>query len=503
VSQPKSRSSPSLRWLARLGVVSGVVVAVAVNVLSVRFDHRWDITPDHRYSLSPATRSLLDGLADEVTFTVLLARGDPLAPTVEQLLGSYRARSRRIRIDWVDPDRKPAEFAARQAELGIVAGRTEDGKVITDTIVVIGRGSRHYYVTTDDVVEVESDGITVQSHLEQVVSIGIRRVNETGRVTVCVTHGHRELSVQDRSPEGLRDFAERLGHEDMDVVALALADSAQPAVSCGLVVVPGPEIPLSTPIAERLLEQARKGSSLLLLGGLALDETGTIRSAGFEPITTPAGIVPSGRLVIETDEEHQLPNVDGETFIASALEHPITEGLRRPDTQGLDVVVSVAQALTPAPTNPAAPLLGSTPQAHTVTHFVPGETTVATEKASFVVAMAGRLPEAANGPGGRVVVMPASLVTNRFLSGPAEMGARAFVDSTVSWLLDRPRIDLAVPEPSQRPAGLVLSEADLERLTRYVLLVMPLTAGLLGVAFVLWRRRDARPRCSRPRGDGA
>ena len=126
-------------WLQAAGVMAGVMVAVLINVLAGRHYRRWDLTRDALYTLSPATLQTLHGLPERVRIEVLLSKDDPLSTSLQFLLRAYLAETHRLDVHTVDPDRQPAEFLAVQQRYGIEAGKTDEGQVVTDAVVVMSR----------------------------------------------------------------------------------------------------------------------------------------------------------------------------------------------------------------------------------------------------------------------------------------------------------------------------------------------------------------------------
>ncbi len=514
MTPPTNATSPRPNWrapgsLRGLSMVLLLILAFLVNLFFARTTLSIDLTADRRNTLDPSTRGLLESLKTPVTLTVLIARSEPLAAELEPLLEMFRRTSNALEVDWVDPDRDPARFAARQSELGITAGRTEDDRVVTDSVIVVSSQSRHYYITTDDLGHVHAEQGTLHLHLEPALSLGIRRVTDPERLRVCFSTGQREIALEDRSADGLFEFGERLRRNDLVVEALPLEAGSAKNPDCRLVVVAGPEIPLGVRARQQLIALSDAGASLLLLGGLVVDESQTLGSAGFDELAQRFGVSLTHRLIKEHDEERLLPGLDGETFIATARKHPLTEGLLREATRGLDVVVSMAQALSVDPGAAAHPLLVASPHATTVERLVErpdpaasplvkGDHAGQAPATGPVVAVAAEprpgseKQNTLGPPESRLIVMPVSLVTNRFLTGPEEMGARAFVDSVTSWLLRRPRVDPELAKSAPRPTRLLLSDADLSRIVRYVVVIMPGVLALLGALILTYRRRTAR-----------
>jgi hypothetical protein len=77
-------------------------------------------------------------------------------------------------------------------------------------------------------------------------------------------------------------------------------------------------------------------------------------------------------------------------------------------------------------------------------------------------------------------------------------GAALLVESALSWLAAKPEI-VDIPERAAVPAGIRITEESRSEITRYVLVYMPLAAGLLGIAVALRRRStEGAPRARAP-----
>ena len=486
-----------LRGSSGLGIVSAVFLSVCVNVLAARFDRRWDATSDHRYTLSKVTHETLAGIAESVKIVVLLSRADPLAPTVQQVVAGYLSLRRQITLQWVDPDRDPGQFLALQAELGISAGTSRDGKAVSDSIIVLTHGKSRSYITADDIALLDPTKGESEPRLEQAITRGLRQLFDARRSLVCFTQGHRELSLQDEGPTGLSELRNRLGREPIDLKTIDLGAGRQISLAqCRLLVVAAPDVPLS-PFAQQQIESFMQDcGSLLVLSSTIPDESGKVRSTGLSSIVSAAGISVGTSIVVERDESQRLPDGFGESFFAQITDHAVTRSLLRGSTErSLHVLVSLAPALSLADGSQARLLLSSTDKAREVTDVgaylrdeaQSGGSTDMNLGLRTIAAAAdlGTLPQ---GVARRLIVAPASVAENRAFRLPALVGNRAFVDGAISWLLTRP-IGVEIPSNHRAPLQMNLSDADLARLNRYVLLILPGAAGVLGLAVAIGRRR--------------
>ena len=112
-----------------------------------------------------------------------------------------------------------------------------------------------------------------------------------------------------------------------------------------------------------------------------------------------------------------------------------------------------------------------------------------------------RPPPSASAPHGpRVVVIGSrfALAEDNWRQPRPLHGAAFFVDSSLSWLAARPEL-VDVPDKAQVAAGIRVSEGGRDEVRRYVLVLMPLAAMLLGVAVWAWRRSsENKPYEARP-----
>jgi hypothetical protein len=511
-SDAHKASRRMLRVLAAAGVLAAALIAVAVNVLVARFYKRWDWTSSGLYTLSAATHETLASLNEPVEIVVFLSASDPLTVSVRHMLTNYGAQTTQLRPRFVDPDRNPAEFLALQQKYGLVTGKTDDGRVVTDASIVIVRGDRHWFVTTDDMVAYDDDDGRARPKLEQALTEGIRNVLERDRPKICFSTGHQELSIDDGGPQGPAELRYRLEKNNYEVEALDLGAPGRtpPLAPCRVLIVLGPEVAFEQAAAERIVGFLKGGGSALVMVNPLLDEDNRIQPSGLEPVTRLFGIEFDNDLVIEREAELRHPSGVGETYFATPKEHAITKGLLRGDKVLFRVLFSTAQSLRADPGKSPATLLATSPSAFglkDIRPFVEGgsapEKGPSDASGPFALAMAAELPKSAGSAekhGARLVVAgSANLAWGRNWREPQLLGGRLFVESALSWLSARPAI-VSVPEKASHDVGLSLTEDSLAEVQRYVLFYMPGAAALLGT--LLMYRRRATEKKSRAQKQG-
>lgn len=511
------------------GIIAAMVLAVLVNVLVARHYRRWDWTRGGLYTLSDATAQTLRGLEEPIRIYVLLPADDPLTLSVRHLLQAYRAETTRLEVDYTDPDQHPAEFLAVQQRYGIVAGKTDDGRIVTDASIIVARGDRPFFLTSRDLVEIEDEeDLRARPRLEQALTGAIRSVLSTERPRACFTTGHGERSIDVGGGAGLAAFKDRLIKNNYDVVEVGKGAGEGAAgeggltppgpapvddlAGCRVLILAGPSEPLPATDTARYRAFIEKGGSALLVVGPVPDtDDQRYLHLGVDDLLAVAGVKLEEDFVFELDPKRRSTQGYGETLLPEVKPHPITEGLVRAADQDLGPVLTVASSLRPTGSGPAAPtpLLVTSEQAFGMVDFFawakqpsdpkPAE---ADHKGPLVVAYAAALPKpagsaAAHGPRVVVVSSPSALFGANWQS-PELRGTAVLIESAVSWLAARPAM-LDIPGKPSFTAGIRISEDSLASIFRYVVLYMPLAAALLGVAVHLQRRGARRAQ----KGEGA
>ncbi|HXN34430.1 MAG TPA: GldG family protein, partial [Polyangiaceae bacterium] len=484
------------------GVIAAIVLAGIVNVIGARHFTRWDWTASKRWSLSPATLETLQSLGQRVDVWAIAGANDPLEQSLKQLLVSYKAHSSEVQVHWIDPDRDTVQLVDLQRRFGLEAGRTEDGRVAADAIVIVASGDKHWFLTQKDLFEAASDDVHVRPREERALTQAIRSVLGGDKARLCFTTGHGELSLEPGKDErewlgSLRDLLEK-GNYELASADVTAPGAHEPFADCTTVVIAGARSPFAPAEANRLRTWLLGGGSLL--AALGPIESGTetgMAPSGLDEVLAPFGIALDDDLVHDGDPSFVIPDTHGEGFLVTARPHPVTAGLvpNGGDTRPPRVAVFFARSLhrVSKPGSVAASDLLVTDDGAFAKKSIVGASawtdTPPHEPSDvggpFVLAMASERPRVtANAPHGpRVVVIGSrfALAEDNWRQPRPLHGAAFLVDSALSWLAARPEV-VDVPDKAQVAAGMRVSEAGREEVRRYVLVLMPLAAMLLGAA---------------------
>lgn len=511
-----SGTGAAVKISASLGIVAAMVLAVLVNILVARHYRRWDWTQGGLFTLSDATLQTLHGLEEPIHVYVLLSANDPLTISVEQLLTSYRGETSRLVVESTDPDRRPADFLAVQQRFGIVAGRTEDGKIVTDAAIVVARGDVPHFITLRDLVATdEEDELRRRPRLEQALTSALRSVLSKERPRICFSTGHGEGAIEPGAGQGgggLGPFRESLVKNNFEVQNVGPASAEDPKLldTCQVLIIAGPTERVPAEDVTRFKAYAEKGGSVLVALGPVFDNARSrMVRRGLDDLLALFGLQEREDFIFELDPKRRLPQGYGEAFTPSLRPHAITEGLLKATDRGLAVVLTVASSLAPTGAGAAAPapLLVTGDSAFGMVDFfawskdrpppVPGP---ADHPGPLTVAFASELPKrgdsAPHGPR-MVAVGSASVLYGANWQAEELRGGAVFVESAIAWLAARPVL-LDIPSKPAFTAGLRVSDGWLASTFRYVVLYIPLASVLLGAAVYL-RRRSTERRTEAPR----
>jgi hypothetical protein len=281
-------------------LVTGILACVVL--IAHRHPHRFDLTPEKRYTLSPHSRDVLSRLGADVTITAFHSSQDiGMRQDLVELLQLYADASPRVTTRLLDLDRSP--------------GVAERLGVRTYNTAVVQSGERRERV---DLV------------VEELLTSAVLRTAGMPPVPTWVVTGHGECDPrEDEDRGGFGQAVRALEADGFDVRVVAGA-AGLPAGD-GLAVLAGPTRDLAAAETEALLAFARAGGSLLLLV-----DPPTPRS--LVALLARVGVEPGDDLVI--DEQGRLLGTDGLAARVAFLNQALVP--RAPDA---NAILPIAQSL--------------------------------------------------------------------------------------------------------------------------------------------------------------
>jgi ABC-type uncharacterized transport system involved in gliding motility auxiliary subunit len=485
----KSPSFRTVRWVRTLNLLAQVVLFLALftglNYLAIHYSWRFDLTANHRHSLSPETLAYLEKLTQPVRVVVTL---NPESDN-EQVVHAYR------------------DVNALLREYGFATAGNAQGKVTTEFIDVFQRrreaealgidqpncilvlcGDRRRVVGLDELYRIENQEKKAFRG-EQAFTAAILDVSSPVKKKIYFLTGHGEMALDDVSPErGLSSLDAELTSRNFAVESLDLSLSHKIPEDAALLVIAGQQGRFDAAEQELLRQylSARAGRVLALIAPgypTGLDDLFFDWGVLVDDVVAydPSGQSETGDLILPALAEHEI------THALLSNKIPLRFGFSRsvrPDPgRTLDTNLEVQ------------PLVATSEKAwgernyrergtpiYNVGTDLPGRIIVVT--ASERRTARSNLPFTV--PGGRLVTFgSADWIANGRVG---VIGNLSFFMSAVNWTTDRD-IDLNVPARPISTFQLTLSQKQIQRLRYSLIFILPGLAALLGFV-VYWTRRN-------------
>ncbi|MBL8115256.1 MAG: GldG family protein [Acidobacteria bacterium] len=467
-----------------MAVILGLGILVLVNWLGARHYRRFDWTKSGLYSLSEKTENVLKGLKKPVTVTVFITEGAPLYAESQELLKRYKAKSNLITVETLDPTRNPARAEALAKEFG-VRGST----------VVFRSGDRKKYVSEGQLAEFDFSRTSMGGEPtmkafkgEQEFTSALIQVTAEESPKVVFTTGHGERKAEDRSRDGFYALSESLKRDNCTVEEWPSLGANEVPPGTTLVVIAAPESAFTEPEVDVLKKYLAGGGRLLLFADAAFapGDPSKMADAGLSPLLAEFGLKLESDIVV--DLKNRLPMMGPETVIARSFRpHPITTVL-----EGQAVLFPVARSIS---------VNEKLPEGVTVNVLAEtsaegwGETNLADlnkagkddadVKGPVALAVAAETKGAA-GKDARVVVFgDADFASIGFVGNGANL---YLLVAAANWALQREAL-IAIPPRDADLVSVTLSRSDMGQIWLVVVVVLPLSAILMGLAVWVRRRR--------------
>lgn len=193
--------------LAFILVVFGIVALI--NFLSSRRFIRADLTADKRYTISQSTKSVLDRLDDIVTIDVYFSLQPPrvaqIRQSVRDMLEEYRAFSKNLEINFIDPATGDEALKQRLRFMGIPEVQVNVIEKDKAELANVYMGIAILYEDKKEVLPV----VQTTSNLEYDLTSAILKVTSKEVKTIGFLSGHDEIDVFDQPFGPLRQELSR------------------------------------------------------------------------------------------------------------------------------------------------------------------------------------------------------------------------------------------------------------------------------------------------------
>jgi ABC-type uncharacterized transport system involved in gliding motility auxiliary subunit len=446
----------STRRSTRLGLNSILMVAlfigilVIINFLTVRHSARWDFSEGQHFTLAPQTFQVLRNLKNEVKFTIFTQERSASYNSYRDLLESYRQASDKVKVEFVDPERKPA--AARQY-----------GITRLDT-AVIESGDQSTRVTTAS--EAELTGAIV-------------RISRESKKRILFLEGHGEHAVTDQERNGLSVVKDALTKQGYDVAGLSLFQESAVPEHTAVLVIAGPSRAVTQEEQDRIVKYVSAGGHLLVM----IDPD---VQANLDGMLSRWGVEPGKGVLVDLQDRLAQGDLTA-LLVRTFTEHDITQDLTSA------VLFPMARHLVShedkVPDWEYVPLARTSPRSWAETDLKGRVVSYnAKEDVQGPLPLAFAMtpkqkPEAGKPRPAMVVIGNSSFAMNGYVRFP---GNTDFFLHTVGWLAEeRDLVSITAKDAAFRP---FIPNATQERLLLYVqVLLLPSLTFLWGMT--IWRKR--------------
>ena len=505
VAWGRRRRSEVRRRAAAAGLVA--VIALCANVLAARHPVTWDVSRARVNSLDARTLQILADVSAPVDVLVVEAGLDVFSEVqgeAQRLLARMVAAQPLLRVRRLDPALAPERIDALAAEFAIAVDNLAEGGA-----VVFQHGARRRAVDLLDMAGFDQDdlgaGRLAGFRAEEAFATAIADITDTDRPVVCHVTGHGEMPMEmepDGAGEGEGDgavdgaaaarphwgtLARRIERDGMRLEAVTGLGAGVPA-HCRVLVVAGPERPLSTRAAVAVADFLADGGRLLLALSARIDVGATgLPATGLELVLARYGIQLAQAVVV--DPESPVDTPDQWLTVRGYGDHPVSASFRdrrftlwlRPRAVLLGDEMDIEGARARVLVRSSAQGWGETD----LTAIALGRPRLDSGDIAgpVAVAVAAEVPHT----GTRVVVFGSarslsSLVTNRG-AGAGELLAA----SALAWLGGRTGpVDIGAKTPEQ--LRLIMSRSQIRQTFLLCVVALPGAFALLGL-LLWWRRR--------------
>ncbi|MBN2369924.1 MAG: GldG family protein [Vicinamibacteria bacterium] len=228
-----------LRYGGNMIVLGLVVLAIitGVNYIVARRSINWDLTKGRRHTLSDQTRKIVRGLSEDVKITYFQRSDQSDLESAQDRLRRYQDLSAKIKVEYVDPVKKPA-----------LAERHDVRQL---PVLVIEHGTNIEKITNDS---------------EESLTNALIKVTRSKKKTMCFVEGEGARDIDDFSERGLSQAKTALEKSQFDTKKVFLLREKKVPEECTVLAVAGPRNDLLPPAIDAIRDfVGNAGKALVML----------------------------------------------------------------------------------------------------------------------------------------------------------------------------------------------------------------------------------------------
>ena len=431
-------------------VIVVLAIVAGANWLANQNNKSFDTTANKRFSLSDATKKTLQGLKNDVTITYFDKTTQ--FETARATLDRYRDASGKIKLNFIDPEKKP--------EIARLAHVQTFGSIFVDN-----EGTKKHE---------EAKSLT-----EEEITGALKRSMTSSVRTACFVSGSGESSIADTEREGYSRFKDYLEKSSVKTKELPLLQKAEIDKDCTIVVIAGPTHDYIPPVRDAIKKFVDDGGKALVMFTPAIGDRGgaTEGEPNLEKMIADWGVTVDNDLVYDVGPYAQVFG-EAAPVVGHYESHPITREMGRSAT-----VFPLSRSLNITAGKGIEKLFETSGTSYMKTDLHPPIKLDPDKdkKGPFTLGAAGTV----NGKSRVVIVGSSSWISNSALSYPTANKDLAL--NMINWLTaDESLISIPTKEPEDR--RIMLSRNQMNMIALSSVIFLPLLVVLSGVA-VWWKRR--------------
>ena len=332
--------------LAFVAIILGILVLI--NFLSTRRFVRTDLTEDKRYTISKATKDVLQALDDIVTITVYFSTSPAevaqVGRNVRDMLDEYKAFSKNLQIDFVNP----ANFDdAQKQELrfkGIPEVQINVMKKDKAEIANVYMGVSIGYSGKEEALPV----VQSTANLEYDLTSTILKVTTKEAKTVGFLTGHGEFDINDQNYQQFRQLLDKNGKGQYNVISVSLQGGIAIDDTVTTLVIAGAKQPLTEREKYELDQFIMRGGRAIFLVDPIQIQPGTMQatplSTGLNDLLEHYGAKLGNNLLIDRKFHDNARFQQG--FMTVFQPYPYFVQIRKPNFSAEHAVTNQLETLT-------------------------------------------------------------------------------------------------------------------------------------------------------------
>jgi ABC-type uncharacterized transport system involved in gliding motility auxiliary subunit len=293
-----ARQTKYAAYAALYVIVILAIVSVA-NVLANRYNKSYDSTANKRYSLSDQTAKIVKGLKQDASINYYDRQSG--FQSAKDLLDRYSTLSPRIRVQYIDVEKRPQEArAAGVTKLGTsfvqIGTKREEAKSITES---------------------------------EITGAIIRDLKTTTR-TVCFVSGSGEHQIDDSQRNGFSRLKDILAKDQYVTKSISLLEKAEIPADCTVVVIAGPQSDYVQPAVDALKKYVEQGGrALIMLDAPLKFGRPTADNTALTDLLQSWGVSMDKDLLLDLSPVGQLMGLGPEIALVSTYDsHPIVDEMK-------------------------------------------------------------------------------------------------------------------------------------------------------------------------------